>query len=210
MKKFVPLLLVPGLVGIALGNYTLVLNGVTNSVDLGQAKSITLPDGQQIEVLLHQDPQSVFTAEFFSFHHDNSLVVSSDEIGEGIQQTLLTTPRGTLILVQQYADTNPVDLLEIMLEQITQKDVDADYDVHKEKTSRMAGEMEINGLRCVSSKDHESWTRDVLSCSVGERGVLIITALETMNNSREQEILDLFWESLTVSIPKSVDEPESK
>jgi hypothetical protein len=98
-------------------------------------------------VNLSRDQQRIFSRPMFSFSHDTTLCVNSTLIGEGIHQSLLTTPKGTLILVQEYDQTNPNDFVEVMLKEITRDEELAGYDVTTSPVTKMVGDKEVSGRR---------------------------------------------------------------
>ena len=178
--------------------FSLVVEGQTNRITAGVEEMIKLPDGQEVSVRLIEPAGTQFSGKLFSFAIDSKLSVNSAEIGEGIQQTLLTTPRGTLILVQEYDSADPLELVDMMLEQVTRLEEQKNYSISKTDCSRQVGGMELKGRKAVSSSEHVSWQREVLGYSYGESGLLIITAVETKNNASEQVVVDQFWSGLNL------------
>lgn len=199
MKKSTPVFISSFLAITAVAQkFSLVVEGQTNRITPGVEEMIKLPDGQEVSVRLIEPAGTQFSGTFFSCAMDSKLSVNSAEIGEGIQQTLLTTPRGTLILVQEYDGADPLELVDMMLEQITLLEEQKNFKISKTDCSREVGGMELKGRKAVTSSEHVSWQREVLGYSYGESGLLIITAVETKNNASEQVVLDQFWSGLNL------------
>ena len=192
----------------AASEYALIIDGVTNTVELGKNQTLQLPGGEA-RVRLERQAATHFVRPMFGFHLAVPLGVNSTAIGEGVHQSLITTPRGALILIQEYETTDPRAMVEMMLEEITKNEQAADYEVSKEQVTQTVGDLEIRGERARSTTGHEEWVREVYSASAGESGVLSITAIEVKNNAREQELIDEFWEhlSLTLTPPPASEDP---
>lgn len=201
-ERILAIALLSGLVTLVQtdASYSLIINGVTNDVHLGASQILILPGGEKLEVVLNQNETGHVVHPMFTFSHPGDLTMSSSLVGEGIQQSLLTSPKGVLILIQEYENTNPDALVEIMLEEITKDEIAAGYDHQTSAVSKTAGDATLQGRRAVTSTGHSNWVREVYSVSSGESGVLIVTAIETKNNAKEQPVLDLFWESLSLTI----------
>lgn len=181
------------------GEYVLILDGITNRVALGESRTLDL-DGKTVEARLEKAAGTRFSRPMFSLSLKDSVAVNSSEIGEGVHQTLLATPRGALILVQEYESTNPESMVDIMLEEITKGDRDADFDVKTSDAEKSVGGLVMKGRSATSTQTHEEWVREVYGLASGERGVLIVTAIEMKNNAKEAELLADFWANLSLTL----------
>ena len=104
------------------GNYVLTIEGKKHEVDVGKQTVIKLSDGKEIQVTLEKKAIGSFRGQSFSFDHPSDITPSRTVLGDGIDQTIITTPLGTLAIVQEYANMNPSALVDIMLDGLTKKE----------------------------------------------------------------------------------------
>lgn len=177
-------------------NYLLTINGTEQAIDLDQPTTLQLADGTSIEVLLRQKEFLRYRGDLFSFECKNLLKPSTTDLGDGIKQTMVVSPLGTGVIVQEYSSINPSYLIDLMLKQLTQEEVGVGYKYEEAAIDRKVGDISLTGKQAVTTADDEEWTRCVLAGGNEKKGVLIVTFAEKDNQEADKGIIDHFWKSL--------------
>lgn len=205
-KPIINALALPGALAVALfvqpalagEDYTLEIDGVEQAIGLDAPKEIVLPDGTRVNVVLSQNEFSEFVAKAFSFSHRSDYKPSRNELNAGIVQTAILTPVGTGVLVQEYDGLDPTPLIDIMLKELTKEEVDYGYDYREREVSQTVGDKTLKGRQAVTSYKDETWTRSVYAYGGRDSGLLIVTFLEDEYRETEEELLEVFWQTLKI------------
>jgi len=202
MKQSLPLLVclillpVPSLLA---QDYVITINGATAEISLDQETTLVLPDGYPLTLTLQRKEFSRFNGDFFSFEHKSIYQPNRNDLGDGIFQTMIVTPLGTGLLVQEYMQLNPSSLIDLMLNELTKEEVEYGYEYHENPVQRTLNGIILEGKQAITTYSGEEWTREVLSYGEKDRGILIITFIEADNYGKDQDLLDFFWNSLQLS-----------
>jgi hypothetical protein len=201
-KRSVAAALVALIAGTAsAGNYVLRIDGKEYELDLGERTTATLPDGRAIEVELRRTPVAGYKTSGFSFSHSSQFTPSRTKVDDGIYQTMMTTPSGTMVLVQEYAGTDPSTLVDFMLTQLLKEEVQYGYQITKAAASKaLADGKTMAGKRAVSKFRNDEYERHVLAYGTRDAGILIVTQVEKSAPDPDLAMLDLFWKSLRIMI----------
>lgn len=185
-------------------NYTLSIDGKSYDLDLGEKRVITLPDGKELALVLAQKDILTFQTRNFSFSHEREWAPSRADLGEGIWQTMMTTPVGTMVLIQEYEaeDLDPADYVDLVLESIVGEERAAGYTVKTENNRKILGDgTELPGKVSVATlAGAEEYVREIYTFSGKNSGFLVLTQIERANIKSEQRVLDLFWESVNIKM----------
>ena len=193
------LLMVLGCSGIAWGeDFILTVNGVTKEINLDQEQILELPDGTSITVKVNQKEILRFTSTLFSFDHQNRYKPNQSDLGDGIRQTMMVTPRGTGVIIQEYLQLNPVHQVDTLLNELTKEERDYGYQYRETKVTRQVGEITFKGKEAVTSYPGEEWSRAVLACGGKDKGLVIITFIEKDRYQDEKNLAEGLWQSLRV------------
>jgi hypothetical protein len=142
-------------------DYVITINGISKEIGLDKETILILPDGTSLNLTLHQKEYLLFTGDFFSFEHKNEYKANRNDLGDGVFQTMIATPLGTGILVQEYMQMNPTHLVDFMLNELTKEEVDYGYEYSEEKVSKKVGDITFTGKQAVTTYPGEEWTRIV-------------------------------------------------
>jgi len=104
------------------GDYTLTLNGVEVEIDLGKDFTVELPGGQKVLVTLKKKAIISFEGDYFKFDHPNQFVPARSDLGDGIFQTMLVSPLGSMVLIQEYKDIDPSSLVDFMVNELVKEE----------------------------------------------------------------------------------------
>lgn len=181
-------------------NYTLTIDGKAFDLDLDREQAIKLSAKQELRVTLSQKAIVTFTTENISFDHPGTLAPSRTDLGDGVFQTMLASPRGTLVMVQEFTSVDPSPFIDLMLGELTKEELQAGYKVTTSAaTQKLAGGEILNGKLSVSVSEDDEYTRQVLSYGGKESGVMIVTQIEAESTAEDKAMLDIFWQSLKVN-----------
>ncbi len=182
------------------GDYTLTIDGKQYDLDLDQAQALKVSDGHSMNVTLHRKDVITFRGTMFGFQHPGSLAPAQKKVEDGVTQTILTSPMGTLALVQEYTSIDPSKLVDTMLNALLEDEVRAGYKITRSDTSRkLADGTRLSGTKVLSVYENDGYAREVLFWKKGNSGILAVTQIKTDAPADEKQILDLFWKTLTVS-----------
>lgn len=183
----------------ALKGYRLTVDGVGTDIDVGASTEITLPDGRKVTARLERNEFVTYAGERFSFVHPSAMAVTKTRLSDTIEQHLLATAVGTVVVVQDYAAVNPVSLDQLMLQEMTKESVQAGGTLTQEKaTRRLADGRELSGLKATVKTRTERVDYVVFGYGAVDRGVMVITRIDADNAGTDQPVIDRFWESLAI------------
>jgi hypothetical protein len=194
------LIIVPAASALA-GNYVLEIDGKPIELDLNRETAAALPDGKKATFRLTQKEIILFSAGMFSFEHKSVMSPSRKMIQPGLHQTMISSPTGTLIMVQEYSTLNPSSLIDLMIRELTKEEIQYGYKYSEAPVRReLADGTTVTGKKAVTEYQGNEWTREVLAYGKRDNGVLIVTAIEKGNAAAEADILALFWKSLKLAV----------
>lgn len=181
-------------------DYLLTINGRTSDLSLGVEKAVTLTNGQTVSVLLKRKETATFDGRLFSFSYKSSLTPQGKELGEDVRQTLLTTPTGTAVIIQEYKNFNPADVVDLMITKLTEDEVKSGYKAHQEKIEQKLSDGRVfKGKKVVTTSREEEWTRCVLTYGDAHGGVLVMTMI-SKDNAEELPMIETFWSSFRLKM----------
>ncbi len=183
------------------GDYTLTIDGKAYELELGKPATIELPGGRDVSVQLERNAIVTYRADNFSFQHPGEYSPSRTDLGDGVYQTMMATPVGTLVLVQEYTTINPCSLTGLMLNELTKEEVQYGYAIEKEDVSRTLGNGEkLQGVKAVSEYQGTRYTRHVLCYEARDAGVMVVTQVEKSSPAADHTMLETFWDSFSISM----------
>jgi hypothetical protein len=183
------------------GNYILTVDGKRYEIDLDAPVRVSLQDGRSVNVELEKKKVATFKTGAFSFDHPSHLAPARTDLGDGVHQTMMTTPSGTVVMIQEYDGMNPSGLVDFMLTELLKEEVQYGYKITKsDARKKLADGRTVTGKRAVSTYRADQWDRYVLCYGARDAGVMIITMFEKASPREDQAMLDLFWKTVSVSM----------
>lgn len=191
------LICTPGLAG----DYVITIDGKEAEVDLGKEATVELGDGRSVRVMLERKPVVTFRSENFSFEHPSAYTPSRTDLGDGVFQTLMASPLGTLVLVQEYTSMNPSGLIDMLVTELTKEEVEYGYEITRSaaKKSLSTGE-ELKGTKAVAKYRGEESTRHVLCYEARDAGIIVVTQIDGAAPAEDKAILDTFWNTFKIAM----------
>jgi hypothetical protein len=182
------------------GNYTLTVDGKAFEIDEGGTITATTKSGAEVEISLARKEFSTFLQPPVSFEHPGDLSVAKTTIDAGINQYLLATASGTVLLIQHYETFNPATLAETMIAQLSREKISAGATMNKEPLTRTLSDGTVmTGLQAVLTTPAEDVLIEVAAIDKGYGGVLAVTYRDRKMEVDESAIVDRFWHTLNVN-----------
>ena len=202
MMRAIPIALLALFVSFqaAAEDYVLTVNGVSTEIGLGKGTSLVTSDGQRLSLMLRQKEFLRFAGEMFSFEHKNEYKPNRTDLGDGILQTMIVTPVGTGILIQEYKRMNPDTLIDLMLKELTKEEVQYGYVYSERPVEKRVKAAVLRGKEATTTYKDEEWKRSVLAYGNKDRGVLVVTFIEKDNYRTETALIDQMWRTLAVRL----------
>jgi hypothetical protein len=181
--------------------YKLTIGDVVVDIDPGESLDVTMPDGKQTTVKLELNDFASFSGSMFSFVHPAGVSVTKTQLDTTINQYLMASALGTLVIVQEYGSINPVSLNQLMLQELTRESIQAGAEMTQQPAKRkLADGRELTGLRATVKTRTDATDFEIMSFGSVDQGLVLVTRIDQENAPAEGAILDKFWESLKIKL----------
>jgi hypothetical protein len=181
--------------------YRLTIGEVAVDINPGESLEVAMPDGKKVKVTLELNQFATHAGALFSFVHPTSIAVTQTEVDKTIQQHLMASALGTLVIVQEYSAINPVTLNELLLQELTRESVQAGGELTKQPATRKLSDgKELVGLKATVKMRTDESQYEVFSFGTADQGVVLVTRIDRENVPIEGAIIDKFWESLKITL----------
>jgi hypothetical protein len=180
-------------------SYILTIDGVEQTLTLDQEIKVTLKSGQQVPVKLTRPEFGRFVVGSVSFEYPGQYTVSSARIDVGINQHMVATALGTMLLIQEYDAGLPGGLTELMYDEMVKEPKALGIDVERSDITRKTADgTELNGVRAYYKATDEDVTIDIITTERNGLGYLIITMNDVVTSPDEKPMVERFWQSVTL------------
>lgn len=99
-------------------NYTIIINGSNYNFSLNEKKLLQVGT-QSISLELKKKDFISFVSDNFSFMHSSKYTPLTQNLGDGIYQTVMMTPIGTMVMIQEYTTIDPSLMIDFMISELT-------------------------------------------------------------------------------------------
>ncbi|PID76012.1 MAG: hypothetical protein CSA20_07490 [Deltaproteobacteria bacterium] len=183
------------------GNYVLTIDGKKHEVDVGKQTIIKLSDSKTIQIMLEKKAVASFETQSFSFDHPSDVTPSRTDLGDGIYQTLMVTSLGTSTIVQEYADMDPCNFVDMMLNELTKEEKQYGYKITNSSAKiKLAGGKILTGKKSIATYRGDKTTRHVLCYSIRDAGIMIVTQIDKDAPAQDRAMIDTFWKTLKITL----------
>lgn len=182
------------------GNYIVIINNDSIHVDLNNDLSYKTTSGEELTISVIQPDILTYSDDMISFSYDKSLSVSNTEIGEGIEQCMIVKSTGNGFMVQKYRMMNPNSLAQLMLNELIKESISYGYTKTEKKFKKKlkSGEL-IEGIQATLTYKGDEEIYTVATYGGKDEGIMILTMLLNKDFLEDQEIIDLFLETLSIN-----------
>ncbi len=178
-------------------DFTLTVNGIDYAINLDDAIKAKSADGKELTISLKRNEFSTFRGQGVTFQHKSGFSVATSEIDDDIEQHLLASALGTVVIVQHYDSLNPETLTPLMLQELTKDDVNAGSKLESSPASRTLSDgTALNGVKATVTGKTDTTNVEILVLGGKDEGFIAITRIDTENIGVDQPILDQFWKTL--------------
>ncbi len=182
------------------GNYVLTIDKEPFDLTLGEAKRIKVDD-QFFSVKIEQKSILTYTTDSFSFQYSNKYAPSKSDLGEGIFQTAMVTPLGSLVLVQEYQNMNPSGLMGMMINEVTKEERKYGYKIKSASNSiTLSDGKKITGKVVTSKYKGSDIKRFFYTYGIKDSGLFIMTQIDYAIDSNNEEFIEKFINSLIITM----------
>jgi len=181
--------------------FKLTIDGVVVDIDPGEDVDVTLPGGKTSKVRIDRNDFATFSGTTFSLVHPSNISITKSDLSDSITQYLMASALGTIVLVQEYDQMNPVSLNQLMLQEMTRESVEAGGTLTQEPTTRkLADGKELTGVKATVKTRTDSADFEIVGFGLADQGLLFITRIGDQDVATEKPLIDKFWENLKVKL----------
>jgi len=203
MYRFALLMLALFVSDLAHANdYNLIIDGKTWDITLDKPETITLPDGKRVRITLNKKPFATFTTEAFNFQYPTQYTPARTNLGDGVHQTVIVTPLGAAIMVQEYRDLDPSNLADLILGEMIVDEKAAGYRITKTDVKKRTADGKILvGKRAVCTIPGTDLEVSVYAFGRRGVGVTIVTMRDNaLPDPQGDAMLERFWRTIKISM----------
>ncbi|SDQ78980.1 hypothetical protein [Flagellimonas zhangzhouensis] len=182
---------------LAQGNYYVIINQDTVSVNMNQTVQYKTTSGEHLTLKIAQPNVLTYSDDMVSFSHDKTFSVSNSEIDEGIDQCMIMSSTGNGFMVQKYRTINPSSLTQLMLNEITKESINYGYEKSEsEFKKQLKSGQTIEGIQATLTYKGDKEVYTVATYGKKDEGIIVVTMLLNEDYPKDKEIIDLFLETL--------------
>lgn len=182
------------------GNYVLTINNKPYELSLGEAEKVKVGD-QYFTVKIAQKDILTYKSENFSFQYPSKYAPSKSDLGDGMLQTVMMTPLGNGIIIQEYLDMDPTNLLDLMVNEITKEEREYGYKIDTEpKSITLSDGVKLTGKVVTSRYKGSDIKRYFYMYGIKDAGIFIMTQMDYETDSSDNEMIEKLIDSLLITM----------
>ena len=179
------------------GNYIITIDGEDYEVSLGETRDIEVK-GNKLSFELKQKEVLTHLEEGFTFDHPRQFIPAKTDLGDGVTQTVVMTPLGSTIILQDYQSLNPAGLLDLMINELVKQELEYGYEINEESDNvELSDGKAVAGKRVYSIYNGETIERFVGTYGHRDAGMLLIIQ-EFQGDADSKVLIDTVLESLKI------------
>ncbi len=181
-------------------NYTITIDG--QSYDIALNKSVEVKVGDElVTVQLEQKDVLKYSVKNFSFDHAKEYLPSKTDLGDGLYQTVLMTPLGSAVMIQEYITLAPSGMMDLMINEITKEERDYGYTIESKAISKTLSDgVSLSGFEVTSKYKDSDIKRMFLTFDVKDSGLFIMTQIDYGIAANDDAFIKVFYDSLKISM----------
>jgi len=182
--------------------YLLVLGQDTISITTGRQYVYVTRDGRELPIELIKQKIQTYESRLIRFQYPSKFELSTTDLGQGIEQVTVLTEDGAGFFIQQYFDSEPDDVVNLMMAELTKEAIQSGYDAREETFEKILrdGKLLLGRKRTLTYRGKvETYT--VASFSAKNQGILAVMVTNNTGNQKEnQDLIQLLLESLEIKV----------
>ncbi|MEL6254961.1 MAG: hypothetical protein AAFR87_23340, partial [Bacteroidota bacterium] len=182
------------------GNYQLIIDGDTLSINLDEAVEYKGAKGKKMNILLREADIKTYVDDMVSFQYRKGNGVSNTVIEEGIEQCMIMKSTGSGFMVQKYKTLDPSALTRFMLAEITKESVSYGYEKTEEDFEHtLESGQTLKGVTATLTYRGEKEIYTVASYGEKDHGIMVVTMLLVEDFADgDKPMIDLFLNTLQI------------
>lgn len=182
-------------------NYEAVLNGSVHEIRLGEEYSFPLAEGAEpVRLLIRLKEQQTYSDEFVEFAYNKKFSLTETGLHEGVNQILLNSALGTIIIVQEYSTVNPAALTSFFLNELTADERAAGFTLSTKPYARETGGRTLQGIEAAVERDEKKIRYVVAAYGAERSGLLIAVRTDSEFEAADKQLVQTFWETLKINL----------
>ncbi len=184
------------------GNFIITIDGEEFEFDLGSSQTIKLEDGKEIEVGLAKKEILEFKTETISFNHSHELSPSRSKLDEGLYQTTMMTSTGSVILVQEYDDVDPSNMIDLFVQEMVKEEIAYGYEKKEEVATRTTSNgKKVVGKRVITTNKADIVERFFYTYASEDTGIFVVTQMnKKVAGENDIKMMEEFWNSFQIML----------
>ncbi|MBX2869577.1 MAG: hypothetical protein KTR18_12920 [Acidiferrobacterales bacterium] len=158
-------------------------------------------DGKYLPVSLFQKDILTYQTDNFSFEYPKDYSPSKTDLGDGVYQSALITPLGSLVLIQEHLTSDPSGLIDLMIHELTKEEQEYGYRITSADTSiTLSDGTYLEGKIVTSKYKGSDIDRIIYTYGVKDSGLLIVTQVDHESEPTGEELISGIIDSLKISM----------
>jgi hypothetical protein len=180
-------------------DYQITINGTQMDLNLDQDITYNTAGGDVITIRVHRKDAATYKDKYVTFTYPTNLSVAKSAVQTGVDQLLMATANGTVVMVQEYDEMDPTQLVDLLLNSVVSDDIKEGWHQHRTEVSKkLADGHVLTGKQDVLTYGEEKSTVEVLAYDNEDRGVAIVTQISGDNVAEDGKVLSDFWQALAL------------
>ncbi len=182
-------------------NYMLILDKDTINIQLDESTNYVTKDNCQIDIQLLKKPIQTYGDQFVTFNYSNKYSLTKTDLGDGVEQLMIMTANGNGIIIQEYSRIDPTFISDFMMNELTKESIKYGYkgspiDTQVSLTSGIV----LDGRKSVLTYNYEVEEYQVFTYGSKDKGIMIATLKNNLNETEGDEVMDLFFDTLDIKM----------
>ncbi len=201
----------------------LTINGVAHDVTLGREAVVTLPDGATLRTLVTRRPYALYSGPLCEFEYSSEYKPEISKDKDGDTKVIFMSSSGANVIIQELGSMGTEGFVDIILKQITKKDIAYGYSSVERKISQSVGGGVLSGKEIITTYHQKESIHRVLECRGKDDGILITVYFSKKDAAQADELLAQIWRTMKIkeranqrlqgtpeSVPSSSNKPETR
>jgi hypothetical protein len=180
--------------------YLLIIGTDTLSITADRQYIFLTSDGRELPIELKKQRIQAYESRVIKFQYPSDVEVSVTDLDEGVQQVTVLTEDGTGYFIQEFSNTRPGDIINLMMAELTKENIQKGYQAREETFEKILrdGKLLLGRKRTLTYKGNiETYT--VASFGAQNKGILLVMVTNNSGNIKEsQDLIQLLLETLEV------------
>ena len=181
-------------------NYILTIGNERHEISLNKTDRIKVGDSY-VSVKLEQKDVLTFTTDNFSFEYPRQYSPSKSNLSDGILQTAMMTPLGTVVMIQEYLNMNPSSLIDLMVNEVTKEERQYGYKIEsRDKSITLSDGKKLTGKVVTSKYKGSDIKRYFYTYGIKDSGLFIMTQIDYKSEPGAEDLIDKVIDSLKITM----------